>query len=90
MWLLSQPSKTPTPPSVLQGKSEGEMRNRSYVLYTATKKNHTMRLPIMSYGLPQRTSRRSNVKTANCDAQLMLHGGYRVPPALLSPRATDR
>ena len=50
MWLLSQPSKTPTPPSVLQGKSEGEMRNRSYVLYTATKKNHTMRLPIMSYG----------------------------------------
>ena len=23
-------------------------------------------------------------------ARLMLHGGYRVPPALLSPRATDR
>ena len=41
-------------------------------------------------GLPQRTSRRSNIKTANCGAQLMLHGGYRVPPALLSPRATDR
>jgi len=39
--------------------------------------------------LPQRTSRRSNVKPANCGA-MVLQGGYRVPPALLSPRATER
>ena len=95
--MLSQPSKTPTPHRCCRASPEGGNELGELLIsntYRITKKESRDEATNIELwhrlGLPQRTSRRSNIKTANCGAQLMLHGGYRVPPALLSPRATDR